>query len=152
MLCKICCYDCPASAMVKLDECGCSFCKEVIYKYVYSDELVDGHTCNLSVLQCMQQYIAFEVMEGAYDISCPDPDCPTQGVLSQHQMERLTDKELLDKHRTFRLNTEVSMDAARTWCPSAGCDTICHICAGTKSQVTLEFDAISMDGHGINKI
>jgi len=82
----------------------------------------------------MQQYITFEVMEGAYDISCPDPECPTQGVLNQHQMERLTDKELLDKHRTFRLNTEVSMDAARTWCPSAGCNTICHICAGTKSQ------------------
>ena len=80
----------------------------------------------------MQQYITFEVMEGAYDISCPDPDCPTQviititiidittiitmsliitvqhlvsqGVLTQHQMERLTDKELLDKHRTFRCN------------------------------------------------
>ena len=132
-------------------------------------QLVDGHTCNLSLLQCMQQYIAFEVMEGAYDISCPDPDCPTQGVLSQHQMERLTDKELLDKHRTFRLmqgvlvekndqrlvcrlNTEVSMDAARTWCPSAGCDTICHICAGTKSQVTLEFDAIGRDGHRINQV
>jgi len=111
VLCKICLYDCPASAMIKLDECGCSFCKD-----------------------CMQQYITFEVMEGAYDISCPDPECPTQGVLTQHQMERLTDKELLDKHRTFRLNTEVSMDAARTWCPSAGCDTICHICAGTKSQ------------------
>ena len=31
VLCKICCYDCPASAMVKLDECGCSFCKEVIH-------------------------------------------------------------------------------------------------------------------------
>jgi hypothetical protein len=28
-----------------------------------------------------------------------------QGVLSQHQMEHLTDKELMDKHRTFRLNT-----------------------------------------------
>ena len=85
--------------MVKLDECGCSFCKEVIHKCdFYSDTL----KCNLSLLQCMQQYIAFEVMEGAYDISCPDPDCPTQGVLSQHQMERLTDKELLDKHRTFR--------------------------------------------------
>ena len=136
-------------------------------KFMY--QLVDGHTCNLSLLQCMQQYIAFEVMEGAYDISCPDPDCPTQGVLSQHQMERLTDKELLDKHRTFRLtqgvlvekndqtlvcrlNTEVSMDAARTWCPSAGCDTICHICAGTKSQVTLEFDAIGRDGRRINQV
>ena len=136
-------------------------------KFMY--QLVDGHTCNLSLLQCMQQYIAFEVMEGAYDISCPDPDCPTQGVLSQHQMERLTDKELLDKHRTFRLmqgvlvekndqrlvcrlNTEVSMDAARTWCPSAGCDTICHICAGTKSQVTLEFDAIGRVGHRIHQV
>ena len=29
---------------------------------------------------------------------------------------------------------EVSLDANRTWCPSAGCDTICHICTGTKSQ------------------
>ena len=37
------------------------------------------------------------------------------------------------------------MDAARTWCPSAGCDTICHICAGTKSQVALNYDAIDMD-------
>jgi len=111
VLCKICLFDCPAAAMVKIEECGCSFCRD-----------------------CMQQYITFEVMEGAYDISCPDPDCPTQGVLNQHQMEHLTDKDLVDKHRTFRLNTEVSMDAARTWCPSAGCDTICHICAGTKSQ------------------
>ena len=27
----------------------------------------------------MSQYIMFEVMEGAYDISCPDRDCPIQG-------------------------------------------------------------------------
>ena len=40
----------------------------------------------------------------------------------------------MEKHRTFRLNTEVSLDASRTWCPSAGCDTICHICAGSKAQ------------------
>ena len=44
-------------------------------------------------------------MEGAYDVSCPDPDCPKQGILNQHQMERLTSKDLMDKHRTFRLNT-----------------------------------------------
>ena len=41
----------------------------------------------------MQQYIAFEVMEGAYDISCPDPACPSQGVLETTQMEALTDKQ-----------------------------------------------------------
>ena len=29
---------------------------------------------------------------------------------------------------------EVSLDANRTWCPQAGCDTICHICTGNKSQ------------------
>ena len=51
----------------------------------------------------------------------------------------------MEKHRTFRLNTEVSLDASRTWCPSAGCDTICHICAGTKSQVALDYDVILMD-------
>ena len=55
--------------------------------------------------------------------------------MNQTQMEILTDKHLMEKHRTFRLNTEVSLDANRTWCPSAGCDTICHICTGsTKSQ------------------
>merc|ERR1719225_1612633 len=109
--CKICLYDCPQTLMVKLEDCGCAFCRE-----------------------CLRQYITFEVMEGAYDISCPDPHCPTQGVLNQTQMEILTDKHLMEKHRTFRLNTEVSLDANRTWCPSAGCDTICHICTGTKSQ------------------
>ena len=57
-----------------------------------------------------------------------------------------------DQRLVCRLNTEVSMDAARTWCPSAGCDTICHICAGTKSQVTLEFDAIGRDGHRIHQV
>ena len=63
-------------------------------------------------------------MAGSYDISCPDPECPAQvrnfvfkyyslncfiimlqGVLSHPQKESLTDKELLDKHKSFRLNT-----------------------------------------------
>ena len=42
---------------------------------------------------------------------------------------------------TYRANysdrvifAEVSLDANRTWCPQAGCDTICHICTGNKSQ------------------
>lgn len=111
ILCKICLVDYPLSHMVKLEDCACMFCKE-----------------------CMGQYILFEVMEGAYDISCPDRDCPHQGLLSIHQMERLTSRELMDKHRAFRLNTEVCLDSGRTFCPSAGCDTICHICVGSKNQ------------------
>lgn len=31
--------------------------------------------------------------------------CRYQGILSQNQMEALTDKQLMEKHRTFRLNT-----------------------------------------------
>lgn len=41
--------------------------------------------------------------------------------------------ELSRKLKTC-FSPEVSLDANRTWCPSAGCDTICHICTGTKSQ------------------
>ena len=37
--------------------------------------------------QCLRQYITFEVMEGAYDISCPDPNCPTQVSNSRHSLE-----------------------------------------------------------------
>ena len=36
--------------------------------------------------QCLRQYITFEVMEGAYDISCPDPNCPTQVSNSLHSL------------------------------------------------------------------
>ena len=27
--CKICLYDCPQTLMVKLEDCGCAFCREV---------------------------------------------------------------------------------------------------------------------------
>lgn len=55
VLCKICLYECPQSLMVKLEDCGCTFCRD-----------------------CLKQYISFEVMEGAYDVTCPDPSCATQ--------------------------------------------------------------------------
>ena len=53
----------------------------------------------------MHQYITFEVMQGAYDIACPDPDCDRQGVLTLPEMENIVGKETMDKHRAFRLNT-----------------------------------------------
>ena len=115
ILCKICLFDCPQTLMVKLDDCGCTFCKEVRHAV---------GVCRVFIfpLQCLRQYITFEVMEGAYDISCPDPNCPSQvgneehfsnrfsigkmqGILNQNQMEILTDVHLMEKYRTFRLNT-----------------------------------------------
>jgi hypothetical protein len=56
-------------------------------------------------LQCMAQYVTFEVMSGSYDISCPDPDCENQGVLQLAEVENLAGKDVSEKHGRFRLNT-----------------------------------------------
>lgn len=56
-------------------------------------------------LQCLVQYVTYEVMSSAYDISCPDPECEKQGVLHMSEIENLVGKELTDKHKMFRLNT-----------------------------------------------
>ena len=53
----------------------------------------------------MMRYITFEVMAGAYDISCPDQECKDQGVLKLNEVEELVGKEMGDKYRGFRLNT-----------------------------------------------
>ena len=56
-------------------------------------------------LQCLVQYVTYEVMSSAYDISCPDPECEKQGVMHMSEIEHLVGKELTDKHKMFRLNT-----------------------------------------------
>jgi hypothetical protein len=105
--CKICLMDMPLREMVKLQECGCMFCKEVrkIHNIRDNPAYVYLLNCSFIVKQCMQQYIGFEVMSSAYDISCPDPECEKQGVMQIPEMEALVGKELMDKHKTFRLNT-----------------------------------------------
>lgn len=52
----------------------------------------------------MKAYVEFEIAEGAYDISCPDAQCPAQGVLQQDEIKRLVGEELLEKHKKYRLN------------------------------------------------
>ena len=69
-----------------------------------------AHKVNFSVtvfcsLQCLVQYVTYEVMSSAYDISCPDPECEKQGVMHMSEIENLVGKELTDKHKMFRLNT-----------------------------------------------
>ena len=73
---------------------------------------VAAHPIKLSVtashsysLQCLVQYVTYEVMSSAYDISCPDPECEKQGVMHMSEIENLVGKELTDKHKMFRLNT-----------------------------------------------
>lgn len=58
----------------------------------------------LLVFQCMKAYVEFEISEGAYEISCPDAQCPSQGVLLQEEIKRLAGSDLLEKHKKYRLN------------------------------------------------
>jgi len=102
--CKICLLDCVAAKMVSLG-CGCQFCDE-----------------------CLGQYTRAEVLAASYSISCPDPGCQHTGTISQAQLSSLLPPDLMDKHRQFRLETEVSLDSSRTWCPAPDCRTVCHVC------------------------
>lgn len=54
--------------------------------------------------QCMKIYVEFEIGQGAYDISCPDAQCPSQGVLQEEEIKRLAGSDLLEKHKKYRLN------------------------------------------------
>lgn len=45
-----------------------------------------------------------EVMEAAYDISCPDSTCDKQGILTLQEIESLVSTDLMEKHRKFRLD------------------------------------------------
>lgn len=49
-------------------------------------------------------YVEFEILEGAYEISCPDAMCPSQGILSISEIMLLTSNSLIDKHQRYRLN------------------------------------------------
>ena len=55
--------------------------------------------------QCLQQYLSFEIMAGAYEISCPDSQCPKEGIFLLDEIEKIVGKELSDKYKGFRLNT-----------------------------------------------
>ncbi|CAH1119765.1 unnamed protein product [Phaedon cochleariae] len=109
VLCKLCLADAPYGAVMRIEECGCAFCVE-----------------------CMKAYVEFEIGEGSYDISCPDAHCPSQGVLRQEEIKRLAGSDLLEKHNMYRLNREVDLDKTRTWCPRAGCETVCSLCPQQK--------------------
>jgi len=106
ILCKICLVDYAPKETYNLQQCHCVFC-----------------------IECLQQYLSFEIMAGAYEISCPDSQCPKEGIFLLDEIEKIVGKELSDKYKGFRLNTEVALDSNRAWCPKPGCNTICHICA-----------------------
>lgn len=53
----------------------------------------------------MKAYVEFEILEGAYEISCPDAQCSFQGIMDIEQdIATLASHDLLEKHKRFRLN------------------------------------------------
>ncbi|XP_075165786.1 uncharacterized protein LOC142238121 [Haematobia irritans] len=103
--CKLCLIDVEdGSNCTVLHQCGCQFCTE-----------------------CMKAYVEFEISEGAYEISCPDAQCPEQGAMTLPEIAMLTTTNLMKKHHRYRLNREIELDKTRTWCPRAGCETVCLI-------------------------
>jgi E3 ubiquitin-protein ligase RNF144 len=52
----------------------------------------------------MAAYIEFEISEGAYEVSCPDAMCPSQGVISIAEITALAALSLVEKHHRYRLN------------------------------------------------
>ncbi|XP_055839166.1 probable serine/threonine-protein kinase DDB_G0282963 isoform X1 [Episyrphus balteatus] len=102
--CKLCLVDVAPKEATTLAQCGCRFCTE-----------------------CMRAYVEFEISEGAYDISCPDAQCPSQGVVALNEIDKLTSQNLMKKHHRYRLNREIELDKFRTWCPRAGCETVCLV-------------------------
>lgn len=84
----------------------------------------------------MRLYVEYEIQEGAYDISCPDAQCRQQGTVSIAEVETLVTRQMMDRYLRFRLNREVDMDRLRTWCPRAGCETVCNVCPRDKCAPT----------------
>ncbi|TDG47072.1 hypothetical protein AWZ03_006509 [Drosophila navojoa] len=114
-------------------------------------ELRRGHRQSLAGMaltdgQCMRAYVDFEINEGAYEISCPDAKCPAQGAISLPEIANLTTTNLLKKHHRYRLNREIELDKTRTWCPRAGCETICMVGSSAGTATTAGGAAATANG------
>uniref|UniRef100_A0A1B6CD37 E3 ubiquitin-protein ligase RNF144B n=1 Tax=Clastoptera arizonana TaxID=38151 RepID=A0A1B6CD37_9HEMI len=109
VLCKLCLAEVSSDGTWTLAQCDCTFC-----------------------IECMTAYIDFEIAEGAYEISCPDALCEKQGIVSMEEIENLVSEDAVEKHKRYRLNREVDLDKSRTWCPRAGCETVCTVCTGAE--------------------
>jgi len=52
----------------------------------------------------VKAYVEFEINQGAYNISCPDAQCPKLGIIQLEEIEALVSIDEIEKHQRFRLN------------------------------------------------
>lgn len=99
---------------------------------------------------CLSQYVTMAIKENmaAPNITCPDARCPkndrgarhrvsmsTLGMqwaaplnrISSQEVELLVEPSTLQLFRKLKLEYDVDRDPWRAWCPTANCDTICHL-------------------------
>ncbi|OON13941.1 zinc finger, C3HC4 type [Opisthorchis viverrini] len=120
--CPICLEPTAADLVVKLSQCGCSFCRPCLVRYLTT---ILGDSLDA-------------------DFSCPSYRCDAKGLLTESEIKDLLPTiTLYDQYLNRRLDRgelgklfllvhslrfpEVQTNSALTFCPAAGCGAICDI-------------------------
>lgn len=112
--CRLCLSECTLQEMYELHDCKCLYCEK-----------------------CMRQYLQVMIVEGnIMAITCPDAACKKQGRLQPSEIANLVEAKLFDRYKRLRHQREVDLDPNRTFCPEAGCETVCHVCSTSSGEST----------------
>lgn len=113
--CKLCLAERPLEELYELKDCKCLYCEA-----------------------CVQQYLTVMVTEGnVQEITCPDALCKKQGKIDAPEIEKLVDKQLFMRYQRLTFLREVDQDPNRTFCPEAGCETVCHVCSAPNAEAAV---------------
>ena len=102
IFCNICMEEYEPHQAYKIVHCECVYC-----------------------LECTFEYLRYQIINGAYKITCPDAKCSRKGCFSLNEIVDFVGKDLFEKHMKFRLDTEVAQDSKKAWCPKPDCNTVC---------------------------
>lgn len=110
--CKLCLSEYLLQDMYELKDCQCVYCE-----------------------LCVRQYLSVMITEGnVLSITCPDALCKKQGKMEAAEIKQLTDPAVFRRYRKIKALKEVDLDPNRTFCPEAGCETVCHVCSTSTEE------------------
>uniref|UniRef100_A0A8C8RNT8 E3 ubiquitin-protein ligase RNF144B n=1 Tax=Pelusios castaneus TaxID=367368 RepID=A0A8C8RNT8_9SAUR len=102
--CKLCLCEHSPDKMTTLQECSCIFCTS-----------------------CLKQYMQLAIREGCGSpITCPDMVCLNHGTLQEAEIACLVPVDQFQLYQRLKFERDIHLDPCRTWCPAAGCQTMCH--------------------------
>ncbi|KAK3091919.1 hypothetical protein FSP39_023734 [Pinctada imbricata] len=121
--CRLCLTEVSLQDTYELRDCKCLYCEK-----------------------CVRQYLQVLITDGSVmNITCPDAQCKKQGRMEADEIEELVDVGLFERYRRLRFQREVDLDPNRTFCPEAGCDTVCHVCSTSASSSIENFKPTPVD-------